>query len=68
MPVGLLPGREISFPFLTPAVAIREKKDQSSRTLGYQGTQAVGSQEGCGPKQAASAGIEGAVSLQLPSL
>lgn len=36
MPVGLLPGREISFPFLTPVVAIRESKEQSSWTLGYQ--------------------------------
>lgn len=56
MPVGLLPGREISFPFLTPVVAIRETKDQSSWTLGYRGARAVISQQGCSPEQVASAG------------
>lgn len=56
VPVGLLPGREISFPFLTPVVAIRESKDQSSWTLGYQGAKAAISQQGCSPEQDASAG------------
>lgn len=42
MPVGWLPGREISFPFLTPAVTTREKKkDQRCWTPGYQGAKAV---------------------------
>lgn len=46
VPVGRLPGHEISFPCLTPVVAIREAKDQSSHTLGYQGAKAAISQAG----------------------
>jgi hypothetical protein len=56
VPVGRLPGHEISLPFLTPVVAIRETRDQSSRTLGYQGAKAAISQQGCSPGQVASAG------------
>ena len=56
MPVGPLPGHEISFPFLTPVVAIREAKDQSSQTLGHQGAKADISQQGHSPEQVASAG------------
>lgn len=61
MPVGLLPGCEISFPFLTPAVAIREKKDQSLWTLGYQGAKAVVSPEVL--SRLHQQGIEGAASV-----